>query len=142
MATSSKKSGPRTTKPIIINLRYDKRTKTLAAPRSITLTVSEKQEVLWACENARCEINFEPKTTPFFTSRFRVPLCGGVHSGVPSQRRAKAQTYRYTVTVLAINKPNRESRKRCCHVRLVSPVREGKPLPMAEGKLTIRWRRP
>lgn len=142
MATSSKKLSLRATKPVTVKLRYDKLTKTLQKPRSITLTVSDKQEVLWTCGEARCEINFEPKTTPFFTSRFRVPINGGALSGVPSRRRAQEQTYRYTVSVIAINKPNRESKKRCCKVRLVPPVREGKMLPMAEGKLTIRFRKP
>lgn len=142
MATSSSPLILRTTQPVTVNLRYDKRTKTLAPPRTITLHLCENQEVRWACEEARCEINFDPQTTPFFTSRFRVPLGGSILSGVPSRRRAREQTLRYTVTVLAINQPNAAAKKRCCKVRLVSPVRAGKPLPMAEGKLTIRLRKP
>lgn len=144
MAVQSKKptDTTNTTKPITVKLRYDAIFKKLQKPRSITLVVEEKNEVLWTSEDARIEINFDPETTPFLTSRFRVPIgAGGALSGVPSRRRAKEQTYKYTVTVIAINKPNLASRKRCDKVRLVPPVREGKPLPMVEGTITIRLKK-
>ena len=141
MATQSKEPNARITKPLTVKLHYDASTKTLQKPRSITLVVSEVNEVFWTCNDARLEINFDPKTTPFLTSRFRVPLCGGAFSGVPSRRRACEQIYHYTVTAIAVNKPNAESKKRCSKVRLVSPVKEGQPLPMVAGKLTIRFQK-
>jgi hypothetical protein len=140
MAVQTKKPTA-TTKPINVKLRYDNFTKKLQKPRPITLVVEEKNEVFWTSEDARMEINFDPKDTPFLTSLFRVPLGGGAFSGVPSRRRAKEQTYKYTVTVIAINKPNLDSKKRCTKVRLVPPVREGKPLPTVEGTLTIRFKK-
>jgi hypothetical protein len=129
------------TKPIKVKLRYDKKTKTLKPPKSVTLIRADKEEVLWTCGDARLEINFDPKDTPFLTSRFRVAIGGGALSGVPSRRRAQQKTYRYTVTAIAVNKPNSESKKRCSKVRLVCPVKAGKALPMVEGTLTVRFRK-
>lgn len=131
----------RRTKPIKVKVCYHKKKKTLDAPKPITLILANKEEVFWTCDNARLEINFDPKDTPFLTSRFRCAIGGGALSGVPSKLRAKPKTYTYTVTAIAINKPNSESKKRCSKVRLVCPVKEGKALPSVEGTLTVQRRK-
>ena len=131
----------RRTNPIKVKLCYHKKKKTLKAPKPITIILANKEEVFWTCENARLEINFDPSDTPFLTSRFRCAIGGGALSGVPSRKRAKPKSYTYTVTAIAINKPNSESKKRCSKVRLVCPVKEGKTLPSIEGTLTIQFRK-
>jgi hypothetical protein len=130
------------TKPIEVKLIYHKKKKTLEPPKPITVIVANKEEVFWTCDKARLEVNFDPQDTPFLTSRFRCAIGGGALSGVPSRRRARQKTYTYTVTAIAINKPNTESKKRCAKVRLVCPVKEGQPLPSADGSLTIQFRKP
>lgn len=142
MSVSKNAPLERRTNPIKVKLCYHKKKKTLDAPKPITLILSNKDEVLWTCDKARLEINFDPKDTPFLTSRFRCAIGGGTLSGVPSKLRAKAKTYTYTVTAIAINKPNTESKKRCSKVRLVCPVKEGNPLPSVEGTLIIQRRKP
>ena len=131
----------RQSNPVKVKLCYHKKKKTFDAPKPITLILANKEEVLWTCESARLEINFDPKDTPFLTSRFRGAIGGGALSGVPSKLRAKQKTYTYTVTAIAVNKPNSESKKRCSKVRLVCPVKEGKALPMVEGTITIQRRK-
>ena len=130
-----------TTKPLTVKLRYDADKKKLQRPKSVTLVIEEKNEIFWTCKKARLEINFDPKDTPFLTSRFRGAIGGGALSGVPSKLRAKQKTYTYTVTAIAMNKPNSESKKRCSKVRLVCPVKEGKALPTVEGTITIQRRK-
>ncbi|HEX4947533.1 MAG TPA: hypothetical protein VFZ34_12765 [Blastocatellia bacterium] len=142
MPASKKAPSERRTNPVKVKLCYHKKKKTFKPPKPITLIVANKDEVVWTCKEARLEINFDPQDTPFLTSRFRCAIGGGALSGVPSRRRAVQKTYTYTVTALAINKPDSAAKKRCSKVRLVSPVKEGKPLPSVEGTLTIRFRKP
>lgn len=132
----------RQTNPIKVKLTYDKKKKKLKTPKPVTLIIANKEEAFWTCKEARLEVNFDPQDTPFLTSRFRCAIGGGALSGVPSRRRAQQKTYTYTVTAIAINKPNAESKKRCAKVRLVCPVKEGQPMPSAQGTLTIRFRKP
>ena len=141
MAVSKNAPLERRTNPIKVKLCYHKKKKTFDALKPITLILANKEEVFWTCASARLEINFDPQDTPFLTSRFRGAMGGGALSGVPSKLRAKQKTYTYTVTAIAVNKPNSESKKRCCKVRLVCPVKEGKALPSVEGTLTIQRRK-
>lgn len=142
MPAPKKAPSERLTKPIEVKLCYHKKKKRLDPPAPITLIIANKEEVCWMCDKARLEINFDPKDTPFLTSRFRCPIRGGALSGVPSRRRAQQKTYTYTVTAIAINKLSSDSKKCCTNVRLISPVKEGKPLPSVEGTLTIKFRKP
>lgn len=142
MPASKKAATERRTNPIKVKLCYQKKKKSFKTPKPITLIISNKDEVVWTCDEARLEINFDPQDTPFLTSRFRCAIGGGALSGVPSRQRAAQKTYTYTVTAIAINKPNAESKKRCSKVRLVCPVKEGKALPSVTGTITIRFRNP
>ena len=141
MSPSKKVAPTRQTNSIPVPVCFSKKKKKFKPIQPITINIANKEEVCWMCDKARVEVNFDPEDTPFLTSRFRGAIGGGALSGVPSKLRAKQKTYTYTVTAIAINKPNKSAKKSCSKVNLVCPVKEGKPLPMVEGELTIRFRK-
>lgn len=69
-------------------------------PRTIALTSTASQEVLWRSRNAAFEIRFEPDCTPFRTFRWRCPTGGGCLSGIPPRHRRREKCISYTITLL------------------------------------------
>lgn len=67
-------------------------------PPALVLNLSNREEVLWRCEQGKLEIRFSPRDTPFSADRYEAPKGGGCLSGLP-QPQAANKSFQYTVLV-------------------------------------------
>lgn len=67
-------------------------------PSELVLSLANKEEALWRCNQGKLEIRFSPRDTPFAANLYEAPKGGGCLSGLPSPKFAE-KTIQYTVLV-------------------------------------------
>ena len=67
-------------------------------PQELVLSLANKDEALWRCNQGKLEIRFSPRDSPFAANLYEAPKGGGCLSGLPSTKFAE-KTIQYTVLV-------------------------------------------